>query len=107
MTGPPGPRDTEGMHEATTYTQRKQTSSVLLGGYLEGLPLNLPSSSDSLGLDEEGARVDQLHALESLTCCSIQVLTLSHLGNLGLSVRRQLQDRLRDSSATGGRDLQS
>ena len=66
----------------------------LFAGYLEGLPLDLSSSGDGLGLDEEGPRVDQLHALQSLTCCCIQVLALSHLGYLGLTVPRQLQDGL-------------
>lgn len=75
-------------------------------GYLEGLPLDLSGSSDRLGLDEEGPRADQLHTLEGLTRSCIQVLTRSHLGYLGLTVPRQLQDRLRDSGSIGGRDLQ-
>lgn len=31
--------------------------------HLEGLPLDLSGSGDSLGLDEEGARINQLHTL--------------------------------------------
>lgn len=74
-------------------------------GYLEGLPLDLPRGRDRLGLDEEGARVDQLHALQRLTPGRVQVLSLSHLAHLGLSVAGQLQDGLRDGGGVRGRDL--
>lgn len=58
---------------------------------LERLPLDLTRGRDSLSLDEEGSRVDQLDALQSLTCRRVQVLAL---GRLGLTVPRQLQDGL-------------
>lgn len=71
-------------------------------GHLEGLPLDLSRGGDRLGLDEEGARVDQLHALQRLTPRRVQVLSLAHLG---LSVAGQMQDGLRDGGDAGGRHL--
>lgn len=71
-------------------------------GHLEGLPLDLSRGGDCLGLDEEGARVDQLHALQRLTPRRVQVLSLAHLG---LSVAGQMQDGLRDGGGARGRHL--
>lgn len=55
-----------------------------------------------MGLDEERPRVDQLHALQSLTRRRVQVLTLSHLG---LAVPGQLQDGLRHGGGVRRGDL--
>lgn len=90
-----------------TPTREELMSCTLKIAHLECLPLNLACRGDSLGLDEEGSGVDQLHTLKSLTRCCIQVLTLSHLSNLGLVVPRQLQDGLWDSGDIRGRDLQN
>lgn len=103
MTEHPEPAGTDEIrvNNPTSFTSPSHTCT-LLAGYLEGLPLDLSSRSDGLGLDEESPRVDQLHTLQSLTRCCIQVLTLSHLG---LAVPGQLQDRLRHSGGIRGGDL--
>ena len=62
--------------------------------YLEGLPLDLPRGRHRLGLDEEGAGVDQLDALHRLAP--------GPQDPLGLAVPRQLQDGL----GVGGGHLQ-
>lgn len=104
MTGRPEPGETGGIHVSDRLSQHGDAENGS-AGHLEGLPLDLSCGRDGLGLDEKRPRVDQLHALQSLTAGRVQVLSLSHLPHLGLTVAGQLQDRLRDGGGVRGRDL--
>lgn len=96
MTGHPEPARTDGtvVSRPPRHATAELTSRAPTAAHLECLPLDLSRGGDGLGLDEEGSGVDQLHALQRLTPRCIQVLTLSHLSNLGLAVPGQLQDGL-------------